>query len=221
MSTKKRLGVLVSGSGSNLQALIDATGEAGFPAHVAVVVCNVPGAFALERAAKAGIPTVVIDHKGFADRTAFDAAVVEALRAHRVDVVCLAGFMRLVGDAVLAAYPGRVLNIHPSLLPAFPGLHGARQALSHGAKVTGCTVHFVDGGLDSGPIIVQAAVPVLPEDDERSLAARILAEEHRAYPAAVRWLCEDRLVVEGRKVTIKGSVPAVGDGALRSPGRVA
>lgn len=221
MTAKKRLGVLVSGSGSNLQALIDACRGLDFPAEVAAVVCNVPGAYALERARTAGIATEVVDHKSYADRAAFDAALVSALRKHQVDVVCLAGFMRLVGASLLEAFAGRVLNIHPSLLPSFPGLHGARQALAHGAKITGCTVHFVDAGLDSGPIIVQAAVPVLPEDDEKSLAARILAEEHRAYPAAVRWLCEGRLEVQGRTVSIRGAGPTVDGTALRSPGRTA
>lgn len=208
-SPRKRLGVLVSGSGSNLQALIDACRADDFPAEVAVVVCNVPGAFALERAQRAGIETELVDHKdpAFRDRAAFDARIIEVLRAHRVDVVCLAGFMRLIGTPLLEAFPHRVLNIHPSLLPAFPGLHGARQALAHGVKVTGCTVHFVDPGLDSGPIIAQAAVPVLPDDDEKTLAARILAEEHRLYPMAVRWLCEDRLEISGRTVRVTAATP--------------
>ena len=233
-ATRKRLGVLVSGSGSNLQALIDACAAEDFPAEVAVVVCNVPGAFALERARRAGIATEVIDHRGFAlsringdqahDRAAFDARIVEALQQHRVDAVCLAGFMRLVGAPLLEAFPHRVLNIHPSLLPAFPGLHGARQALAHGVKLAGCTVHFVDAGLDSGPIIVQAAVPVLPDDDEKALAARILAEEHRVYPLAVRWLCEDRLEISGRTVRVRGASPLTSQaaqGSLRSPGGAA
>jgi phosphoribosylglycinamide formyltransferase-1 len=221
VTTRRRLGVLVSGSGSNLQALIDACGAADYPAEIAVVVCNVAGARAVDRAREAGIPVELLDHKAHPERAAFDDAVIQALRAHRVELVCLAGFMRLVGAAFLDAFPGKVINIHPSLLPAFPGLHGARQALAHGAKITGCTVHFVDAGLDSGPIIVQAAVPVLPTDDEASLAARILAEEHRAYPAAVRWLCEDRLEIAGRTVRVRGGVPVATGGALRSPGSTA
>lgn len=220
-SQRKRLGVLVSGSGSNLQVLIDACRADDFPAEVAVVVCNVPGAYALERAGRAGIATELVDHKALPfrtgdaqrDRAAFDARIIEVLRAHRVDVVCLAGFMRLIGLPLLEAFPHRVLNIHPSLLPSFPGLHGARQALAHGVKVTGCTVHFVDPGLDSGPIIAQAAVPVLPDDDEKTLAARILTEEHRIYPMAVRWLCEDRLEISGRTVRLSAPAPEGARGA--------
>jgi phosphoribosylglycinamide formyltransferase 1 len=217
---KRRVGVLVSGSGSNLQALIDACRSEDYPAQVAVVISNVPTAYALQRARAAAIPAETVDHKGFADRELFEQKLLEVLAAHRVEVLCLAGFMRLLGGKVLSAYPGRVLNIHPSLLPAFPGLHGARQALHYGAKITGCTVHFVDEGLDCGPVIVQAAVPVLPEDDEAALAARILAEEHRIYPLALRWLCEQRLAVEGRKVRL-AALPVAEDGVLRSPGRLA
>ncbi|MBX5481180.1 MAG: phosphoribosylglycinamide formyltransferase [Myxococcaceae bacterium] len=215
---KKRLGVLVSGSGSNLQALIDACAQPDYPAELAVVISNVPTAFALERARRANVSAVALDHKSFADREAFDAELVAALRAHRVDVVCLAGFMRLVGKSFLDAFPQRVLNIHPSLLPAFPGLHGPRQAVKHGAKVAGCTVHFVDAGLDSGPIIAQAAVPVLPEDTEETLAARILIQEHQLYPLAVRWLCEGRIEIRDRTVHVRGGAPAIDAHALRSPG---
>lgn len=211
--------MLVSGSGSNLQALIDAARAPDFPAELAVVVSNIPTAFALERAKKAGIATEVVDHKGFGQREQFDHALVERLKAHDVEIVCLAGFMRLLGRGFLEAFSGRVLNIHPSLLPAFPGLHGPKQALEYGVKIAGCTVHFVDSGLDSGAVIIQAAVPVLPEDDEAALASRVLAEEHRIYPLALKWLCEDRLQVQGRTVRIAAE-PVVEGTALRSPGRV-
>jgi phosphoribosylglycinamide formyltransferase 1 len=215
---KKRLGVLVSGSGSNLQALLDACAAPDYPAQVAVVLSNVSTAFALERARKAGVATEVLAHKAFADRESFDAALVENLQAHGVEIVCLAGFMRLLGARFLEAFPGRVLNIHPALLPAFPGLHGVRQALRYGVKIAGCTVHFVDTGLDSGPIIVQAAVPVLPDDDEQKLAQRILSEEHRVYPLAVRWLCEGRISVHERTVRIDAE-PLTEGHVLRNPGR--
>ncbi|MGA9524238.1 MAG: phosphoribosylglycinamide formyltransferase [Myxococcaceae bacterium] len=218
MTVKKRLGVLVSGSGSNLQALIDACRADDFPAEIAVVLSNVPTAFALERARKAGIAAEALDHKTFAHRAEFEQQLIGRLKAHGVEIVCLAGFMRLLGGDFLRAFPAGVVNIHPSLLPAFPGLHGPRQAVQYGAKIAGCTVHFVDEGLDSGPVIVQAAVPVLPDDDEAALAARILEQEHRIYPLAVRWLCEGRLQVEGRTVRVQ-SEPVVDGVALRSPGR--
>lgn len=197
---KKALGVLVSGSGSNLQALIDASAAPDFPARIAVVVSNVATAFALERARKAGIATEVLEHKAFPSRAAYDEKLAEVLRAHGVTRVCLAGFMRLLGPAFLRAFPEGVMNVHPALLPAFPGIHAARQALEYGAKIAGCTVHFVDEGTDTGPIIAQAAVPVLATDDEAALQARIQKEEHRLYPECVRRWCEDRLVVQGRRV---------------------
>jgi phosphoribosylglycinamide formyltransferase-1 len=213
-----RLAVLVSGSGSNLQALLDACAAPGYPAEVAVVVSNISTAFALERARKAGVATEVLDHKGFPDRAAFDRALAERVASHRVELVCLAGFMRVLGSAFLGAFPGRVLNIHPALLPSFPGLHAARQALLHGVKIAGCTVHFVDEGTDTGPIVVQAAVPVLPGDDEASLSARILAEEHRIYPLAVRWIAEGAVRLHGRIVTVEAR-PELGELSLRNPGR--
>ena len=215
---RRRVGVLVSGSGSNLQALIDACANEDFPAEIAVVVSNVPTAYALERARKAGIATEVIDHKTFAQRAQFDAQVIERLKAHGVELICLAGFMRIVGPPFLEAFPAGILNIHPSLLPAFPGLHGPRQALLHGVKVAGCTVHFVDAGLDSGPIIAQAAVPVLPDDTEESLAARILQQEHQLYPLALKWLAEGRIHVEGRTAKVEAE-PVAESLALRSPGK--
>lgn len=212
------VGVLVSGSGTNLQALIDACARPGFPAEIAVVVSNVPGAFALERAKKAGIPTAVVEHSAFSSREPFEAELVKVLRQYEVNLVCLAGFMRLLGPAFLRAFEGKVVNIHPALLPAFPGLHAQRQALEHGAKISGCTVHFVDEGTDTGPIIAQAAVPVLETDDERSLAARILEQEHRLYPLVLKWLAEGRVTIEGRRVKVGGE-PVAENLAMRSPGR--
>lgn len=218
MSAKLRVGVLVSGGGTNLQALLDACAQPDFPAQIALVVSNLPGVLALERARQADVPAEVIPHKEFPDRAAFEARLVERLRAAKVDLVCLAGFMRIVGPTFLRAFPQRVLNIHPALLPAFPGMHGAKQALAHGAKIAGCTVHFVDEGTDTGPIIAQAAVPVLPEDDEAALAARILVQEHRLYPMVLRLFAEGGLTVDGRTVKIRGDVGSP-ERALRSPDR--
>jgi phosphoribosylglycinamide formyltransferase-1 len=201
-----KVGVLASGSGSNLQALIDAgaRGELG-PAHVAVVGVNVPGCGAVTRAEKAGVPHFVVDHKNYATRLDFDRALIEALRGHAVELVVLAGFMRLLTPELLAAYPQRIVNIHPALLPAFPGLHAQAQAFRAGVKLAGCTVHFVDEGTDSGPIIAQAAVPVLDDDDEERLRLRILAEEHRLLPAVVRAIAEGRVTCEARRVHIAGT----------------
>jgi phosphoribosylglycinamide formyltransferase-1 len=204
-SQKLKVGVLVSGGGTNLQALIDACAKPDFPARIALVVSNLPGVGALERAHKAGVPHEVIPHKSFGDRDSFERAVVERLRAAGVELVCLAGFMRLIGHTFLQAFAGRILNIHPALLPAFPGLHGPRQALAYGVKLAGCTVHFVDEGTDTGPIIAQAAVPVLDGDDEATLAARILEQEHRLYPLAVRLVAEGRVSIDGRHVRIRGA----------------
>ncbi|AKQ67416.1 Phosphoribosylglycinamide formyltransferase [Myxococcus hansupus] len=216
-SARVRLGVLVSGSGSNLQALLDACAREDFPAEVACVVSNVPTAFALERARKAGVPAVVVDHKAHATKADFEQALREALRAANVEWVCLAGFMRLLSADFLGHYAGRVLNIHPSLLPAFPGLNAQRQALERGVKVAGCTVHFVDAGTDTGPIIAQAAVPVLPDDDEKALGSRILAEEHRLYPLAVRLAVTGKVTLDGVRTRVEAPA-TVGELALRSPG---
>jgi phosphoribosylglycinamide formyltransferase-1 len=198
-----KVGVLASGGGSNLQALLDAgaRGELG-PARVAVVGVNVPGCGALERAAAAGVPSFVIDHRSYAARVDFDRALIAALRAHEVDLVVLAGFMRLLTPEVLAAFPRRVINVHPALLPAFPGVHAQGQAFRYGVKIAGCTVHFVDEGTDSGPIIAQTAVAVLDDDDEERLRLRILAEEHRLLPAVVRAIAEGRVQGSGRKVQL-------------------
>jgi phosphoribosylglycinamide formyltransferase-1 len=219
-----RLGVLASGGGTNLQALLDACAARRIDAEVAVVISNVPGAGALERASRAGVPTELVPSKGVADREAYDLGLVELLRRHRVDLVCLAGYMRLVTPAFLRAFGPtpetrgcpRVLNIHPGLLPSFPGLHAARQALSYGARIAGCTVHFVDEGTDTGPVIIQAVVPVLPGDDEAALSARIQAEEHRLYPQAVQWCAQGRLSLQGRRVALDGA-PLAPPPTLRSP----
>jgi phosphoribosylglycinamide formyltransferase-1 len=203
------VGVLVSGSGTNLQALIDRgrRGELG-PAKLTVVGSNVPDVPALARARAAGLPTFVIDHHDYSARAGFDRALVSGLRARQVDLVVLAGFMRVLGSDFLSAFPGRVVNIHPALLPAFPGIHAQRQAFEAGVKVAGCTVHFVDDGVDTGPIIAQAAVLVHEDDDEEALRARILAEEHRVLPTVVRALAERRVIVEDRKVRILGGSSA-------------
>jgi phosphoribosylglycinamide formyltransferase-1 len=199
-----KVGVLVSGSGTNLQAILDAGahGELG-GARVVVVVSNVAGVKALGRAEAAGVPAVVLPHKQFGSRQAFDEALVATLKERGVELVALAGFMRIVTPYFLQSFPQRVINIHPSLLPAFPGIHAQKQALEYGARITGCTVHFVDEGCDTGPIIQQATVPVLDGDDEAALTARILVEEHRLYPAAIRALAEGRVNVAGRRVTVR------------------
>lgn len=205
-----RLGVLASGSGSNLQALLDACAAGRIDGRVAVVVCNVPGAKAIARAEAAGVPVVVLPSKGVADRPAYDRGVTEALRSRGVDLVCLAGFMRILSGEFIAEWgfgPAtrglpRLMNIHPALLPSFPGLHGQRQALDHGATLAGCTVHFVEEGVDAGPVIIQAAVPVLPGDTEEALAGRILVQEHRIYPQAVQWFAQGRLALAGRRVVV-------------------
>jgi phosphoribosylglycinamide formyltransferase-1 len=217
MTGRRTLAVLVSGSGSNLQALLDASAAPAFPARVGVVLSNVPGVLALERARTAGVPTVVLPHQAHPGRAAYDAALVAALAPFRPDIACLAGFMRLVGADFLRAFPAGVLNIHPALLPSFPGLHGVRQALEHGVKVTGCTVHLVDEGADTGPIVAQAAVPVLDGDTEATLAARIQREEHRLYPLAVRLLATDAVQRDGRRLR-GGASPEASDLALRNPG---
>jgi phosphoribosylglycinamide formyltransferase 1 len=204
-SGRLRVGVLVSGRGSNLQALLDASARADYPAEISVVISDRERAAALERARAAGVEALFVNPKDFGDREAFDLALVRELTARRVGLVCNAGFMRILSPAYTRAFAGRAMNIHPSLLPSFPGLHAQRQALEHGAKVSGATVHFVDDGpVDTGPIILQASVPVLLEDTEETLSARILAEEHRLYPEAVRLFAEDRLSIVGRRVVVRG-----------------
>lgn len=200
-----RLAVLVSGSGTNLQAILDRARQGSLTAQVAVVFSNNPDAGGLERARRAGVPAEALNHKDFADRAAFDAAVVDILRRYDVDAVALAGYMRLLTPGFLAAFPGRVINIHPALLPSFPGTHGQADAQAYGVRIAGCTVHFVDEAMDSGPIIIQAAVPALATDTAQSLAERILTLEHRIYPQALQWLADDRLRVDGRKVVLRPS----------------
>lgn len=198
-----RVGVLASGRGSNLQALLDASARPGFPARVVVVVADREDARALARAAEHGVAAVFLNPKDYGDRAAYDAAVGLVLREQQVGLVCLAGFMRLLSPTFVRAWAGRVMNIHPSLLPAFPGLGAQRQALEHGVKIAGATVHFVDEGLDTGPIILQAAVPVEAGDTEETLSGRILAAEHRLYPEAVRLFAEGRLRIVGRGVIVE------------------
>jgi phosphoribosylglycinamide formyltransferase 1 len=206
VTARLRIGVLVSGRGSNLQALLDASARVDYPAEVVVVISDKERAPALERARAAGVEALFVNPKDFADRESFDRALVDALTARRVGLACNAGFMRILSTVYTKAFAGRAMNIHPSLLPAFPGLHAQRQALEHGARVSGATVHFVDEGpVDSGPIILQASVPVHPDDTEDSLAARILVEEHRLYPEAVRLFAEGRLSVVGRRVLLRAT----------------
>ncbi len=196
------LGVLVSGSGSNLQAIIDRIEAGGINARIACVISNNPDAFALTRAAEHGIPVAIHENRGFADRRAYDAALVAILRDHGVELVVLAGFMRILSETMVTAFPNAIMNIHPALLPAFPGLNAQKQALDYGVRFSGCTVHFVDCGTDTGPIILQAVVPVEQGDTEESLSARIQQEEHRTYPEAVRLFCQGKIRVEGRHVRI-------------------
>lgn len=210
------LGVLLSGSGSNLQALIDAIAAGRLDARIAVVISNVPDALGLERARAQGLTAVVVTRHEAPSREAYDARVVEVLRTHGVALVVLAGFMRLVTPVLLNAYPSRVVNVHPALLPAFPGLHAERQALTHGVRLTGVTVHFVDEETDHGPILAQAAVPIMPNDTEATLHARIQRQEHRLYPLAIQLIAEGRVRVEGRHVVITGWTPSA-DGSLASP----
>jgi phosphoribosylglycinamide formyltransferase-1 len=203
-----KLGVLISGRGSNMQALIEACAAPGFPAEVALVLSNKPDAAGLARAAEAGIATAVIRHRDFDGKEAFERAMDAQLRAAGVQLVCLAGFMRLLSTWFVEAWRDRLINIHPSLLPAFPGLHTHERALETGVRFHGCTVHFVRAEMDDGPIIAQAAVPVVPGDDADSLAARVLQQEHRCYPLAVRLIAEGRARVVGNLVEIDGAAPA-------------
>ncbi len=196
------IGVLISGRGTNLQALINASAEPAYPAEIVLVVSNVAEAAGLARSEKTGIATQIIEHGDFPDRAAFDQAMDQALRAAGVELVFLAGFMRVLTPAFCAAWRDRLINVHPSLLPAFKGLRAQAQALAAGVRVSGCTVHFVRPEIDSGPIIVQAVVPVRATDDAEALAARILVQEHRCYPLAVRLIAEGRVRVEGERVVI-------------------
>jgi len=197
--SKCRIGVLISGRGSNLQALIDAVADGSLDASIVVVISNRAGAEGLQRASRAGIDAVCLPHSDWPSRDQYDAALVEALQRRRVDLVCLAGFMRLLGPTMIEAFPNGILNIHPSLLPSFPGVDAQQQALDHGVKVTGVTVHLVTPELDGGPIILQRTVPVLDSDTAATLSARILVEEHRAYPDAVRQVIRGGWSLQGRR----------------------
>lgn len=209
------LAVLASGSGSNLQAIIDAVGDGRLPVRIAVVMSDQTGAYALKRAADAGIPTRVVEPVKGASREDHDRNMVAAMAEYGVDAVALAGYMLLVTPVLLRAFPNRVVNIHPALLPSFPGLHVQKAALQNGAKFSGCTVHFVDEGMDTGPIIIQAVVPVRDDDTEESLAKRILREEHRIYPQALKFLAEGRLKIQGKRVFL--DPPEPGSGAFHNP----
>lgn len=211
----KSIVILISGRGSNMESLLDAVAAGELPVRVAAVLSNRPDAKGLQTAAARGVPTRVVDHKQFSSREDFDAAMAEAIDAFAPDLVVLAGFMRILTDGFVRHYAGRLMNIHPSLLPSFPGLHTHQRALEEGVRIHGCTVHFVTPTLDHGPVIVQAAVPVLDGDDESSLAARVLAQEHRVYPLAVRWFAEGRLQrLDGRVRLDAGQLDAP---ALISP----
>jgi phosphoribosylglycinamide formyltransferase-1 len=213
---KVKIGILVSGSGSNLQSIIDQIEQGRLQAEIKVVISNNPEAYALERAARRHLAVQVVNQLDFQKREDFDRQMTAALQACDVELVVLAGFMRVLTPLFLGSFPGRIMNIHPALLPAFPGLHVQQQALDYGVKFTGCTVHFVDEGVDTGPIIIQAVVPVFDDDTADTLAARILREEHRIYPQAIQLYAEGRLAVQGRKVVVTGvSKPEVK--ALHNP----
>jgi len=213
-----KVGVLISGRGSNLQALIDACARPDFPAEIGLVISNVAGVQGLERARRAGIPSRIVAHRDFAERAAFDDAIDAALGEAGIELACLAGFMRILGDAFVARWRDRLINIHPSLMPAFKGLHTHERALAAGVRFTGCTVHFVRAAMDDGPIIVQAAVPVLPGDDAERLAARVLQAEHEAYPLALRLIAEGRVRVVEERVEIAGVADTPPSGILNPRG---
>ncbi len=216
MVKKVFLGVLVSGSGSNLQSLIDHVERGALDAEIRMVVSNNPCAFALERCRKHGIPSAIIDHREFPSRETFEDRLVDVLQTVGVDLVVMAGFMRILSRKFFQSFPMRVMNIHPALLPAFPGMHVQQKAVDYGVKFSGCTVHFADEGVDSGPIIIQAVVPVYDEDDAETLAARILSQEHRIYPQAVQYYAEGRIEFIGRRVRIR-NIDRVTEKAMQNP----
>ncbi len=201
MSTEFRLGVLVSGRGTNLQAIIDWIEKEKPNAKIALVVSNKENAPALERCKRHGIEAIYINPKSFENKVAFDQAMAARLKENSIDLICLAGFMRILSREFIQAFPKKIINIHPSLLPAFPGLHAQKQALEYGVKLAGCTVHFVDEGVDTGPIICQASVPVFDDDSEETLSDRILTEEHKLYPKAIQSIMNGQIVICGRKTT--------------------
>jgi phosphoribosylglycinamide formyltransferase-1 len=211
----RRVAILISGRGSNMVSLIEAASHAGFPAEIALVLSNRPDAEGLTRARESGIATLAIDHKTHPTRESFEQAMDEALAAHNIEFICLAGFMRVLTDGFVERWAGRMINIHPSLLPLFRGVHTHRRALEEGVRVHGCTVHFVVPELDAGPIIAQAVVPVVPGDTEESLAARILVQEHVLYPKALCMICDGSARLEGGRVVFSGQWNS--EGALRSP----
>jgi len=211
-----KLGVLVSGSGSNLQSIIDRIEAGVLNAEIRVTISNKPDAYALMRCKKHGIPAVVIRHQDFRTREDFDRRMIEILQSHAVELVVMAGFMRVLTPVFLNAFPMRIMNIHPALLPVFPGTHVQQQAIDYGVKFSGCTVHFVDEGVDTGPVIIQAVVPLLPQDTADTLAARILKEEHRIYPQAIQFYAEGRLLVSGRKVILQDG-PVMPELAAHNP----
>ena len=209
------VGVLISGSGTNLQAILDRIADGRLACNLRLVISNRADAAGLARAAAAGVPTQIIDHRAFARREDFDQALADAFRDAGVELVVLAGFDRLVTRVLLTAFPRRIMNIHPALLPAFKGLHAQRQALDYGVKVTGATVHFVDEETDHGPIIIQGAVAVAPDDTEESLRDRVLTVEHEIYPAAIQLFAEGRLEVRGRRVIVRGPEPPLAPPLIR------
>jgi phosphoribosylglycinamide formyltransferase 1 len=200
---KKRIAVLASGRGSNFQAVIEAIAAGRIPAACVALITDNPKAYAIERAQKADVPVIIIDYPSFPSKRSYEHALLAAMREQNADLFVLAGYMRILGTAIVKEFPQKIVNIHPALLPSFTGLHAQRQAVQYGVKVAGCTVHFVDENLDCGPIILQKCVPVQKDDDEDSLAERILIEEHQCYPEAIRLFCEDRLEINGRTVRIR------------------
>ncbi|MCL5885093.1 MAG: phosphoribosylglycinamide formyltransferase [Deltaproteobacteria bacterium] len=216
MSDRPVIAVLISGSGSNLQAIIDSSEKGEIPGRVGIVISNKADAYGLVRAKKHGIPTEVINHRDFPTREEFDNRLVEILRKSGAELVCLAGFMRVLTPVFVRAFSNRILNIHPALLPSFPGTHGPKQALDHGVRFSGCTVHFLDEGVDTGPIVVQAVVPVYDDDTEETLAARILVQEHKIYPMAIRLFFQGKLKIVGRRVRVEGE-PRIPEFFHRNP----
>jgi phosphoribosylglycinamide formyltransferase 1 len=200
---KKRIAVLASGRGSNFQAVIESVAAGRIPAACVALITDNPKAYAIERAEKADVPVVVLDYASFPSKREYEHALLAAMRKQKADLFVLAGYMRILGPAIVRAFPQKIVNIHPALLPSFTGLHAQRQAIAYGVKLAGCTVHFVDENLDCGPIILQKCVPVMKDDDEDTLAERILIEEHQCYPEAIRLFCENRLEIVGRTVRIR------------------
>jgi phosphoribosylglycinamide formyltransferase-1 len=216
MHKKVGIGVLVSGSGSNLQSIIDHIEKGTLDAEIRIVISNNPGAYALKRCIEHSIPTAVVDHHEFRTREGFDCRIITILKSSGVELVVMAGFMRILSDKFFRAFPLRIMNIHPALLPSFPGTHVQQKAVEYGVKFSGCTVHFADAGVDSGPIIIQSVVPVYDNDDADTLSARILREEHKIYPQAIQYYAEGKIQVEGRKVIIRNG-QRFEDSALHNP----